>query len=541
MNGSLVVGLNAGLLAAGFVAAFLISLGFVIFFSDTGSVTNKSFLALSLSSVVWSMFNYGIYTTSDPAVMLWSLRLVMFSAVWFAYSFFTLFYVFPERNKTLPIWYRFLLLPATATVSITTLTPFVFAGVAHISANGRMLEVINGPGIFLFGILAFALDFGAIILLIRKTLRAQGGTRNSYRLILVGTAITIFLIIALNFMLPAFFGNSTFVAYGTLSLLPFIGCVAYAIDRGHVLNVKELGTAFLVSALAIATLIELLFTTGPILILFRVSLFVLILVVGISLIRAVIKEVEQREKIEKLADELQDTNSRQEMLIHFIGHEVKGSLTKDEGAFAALEEGDFGALPETAKPFVERALAESRYGVEAVSNILKASNLKRGVVNYTNVPIDLKALAQEAVDHARPAAERKGLSLSLAAGDEPYQIVGDADEIRDHVFRNLIENAINYTPSGSVAVSLSREHGAGGDRVVFSVQDTGVGITEDDQKRLFTEGGHGKESQKVNPNSTGYGLFIAKMTVGAQGGEIRAVSDGAGKGATFSVSFAATA
>ena len=543
MDGSLAIGLNAGILAAGSVAAFLLSLGFVIFFSDTRSATNRSFLALALSSVIWSLFNYGIYTTANPAVMLWSLRFVMFTAIWFAYSFFTLFYVFPNREQRLPTWYRFLLLPATATVSIVTLTPFVFAGVANVSADGKLLQVVNGPGIFLFGILAFVLDFGAIVLLLRKMMRAQEDMKHTYRLILAGTAITILLIIALNFMLPAFFGNSVFVTYGTLSLLPFIGCVAYAIDRGHVLNVKELGTAFLVSALAVATLIELIFTTDPVVILFRTSLFALILIVGISLIRVVIKEVEQREKIQELADELEKTNKQQETLIHFIGHEVKGFLTKDEGALAALEEGDFGTLPEELKPFVSRALDETRHGVESVSSILKAANLKRGTVSFTKAPFDLKALAADSVERARTTAEGKGLALSFEAGEGSFTMNGDKEQIQDHILRNLIDNAVNYTPSGSISVTLKREgdpapsnpFGAG--KLVFAVKDTGVGITDEDKARLFTEGGHGKDSQSINVHSTGYGLYIAKQITEAHGGTVRAESEGPGKGSTFIAEF----
>jgi signal transduction histidine kinase len=69
------------------------------------------------------------------------------------------------------------------------------------------------------------------------------------------------------------------------------------------------------------------------------------------------------------------------------------------------------------------------------------------------------------------------------------------------------------------------------------VKDTGVGITEEDKARLFTEGGHGKDSQTINAHSTGYGLFIAKQITEAHGGTIRAESEGAGKGSIFVVEF----
>jgi signal transduction histidine kinase len=70
---------------------------------------------------------------------------------------------------------------------------------------------------------------------------------------------------------------------------------------------------------------------------------------------------------------------------------------------------------------------------------------------------------------------------------------------------------------------------------VLTSVDTGVGITPEDMKRLFTEGGHGAESIKVNVHSTGYGLYIAKQIAEAHGGAIRAESEGKGKGSRFIV------
>ena len=531
MDGTLGINLNAGLFFVGAVAALLVSMGFVVFISDMKSITHKSFLALAGTSVVWSLLNYAIYKSSDPFIVLWFLRFIMFMSTWFAYSFFTFFYVFPNRDQVLPNWYKFILLPVTGSVSILTLTPYVFTAIDSFSTSGQVQQVTNGPGIYLFGLLVFILDFGAIYLLIRKTLRARGSIRSPYNLILIGAVSTILLIIVCSFIFPVFFGNSSLVAYGTLFLLPFIGFTAYAIDKGHVLNVKVLGTAFLVSALAITTLVELIFTTDATLILFRTSLFALIMLVGLLLVRAVVKEVEQREKIQKLAGELQETNERQEVLFHFIGHEVKGFLTKDANAFAALAEGDFGVLPEPLKPFVGQALMQARGGERSVTDILTASNLKKGTVAYTKESLDFKVLTAEAVEKARVVAEQKGLTLSFVADESSYQMVGDRAQISDHVLRNLIDNAINYTPSGSVAVSLKKENG----KIIFAIKDSGIGITEEDKKHLFTECGHGKDSQRVNAHSTGYGLYIAKNIILAHGGTIRAESEGEGKGSTFIV------
>jgi len=353
--------------------------------------------------------------------------------------------------------------------------------------------------------------------------------------VLWGLFITSVLIITFNLILPAFFNNSSLILYSAVFILPTVIGAAYAIRVHHLFNVKVFSSALLVFLLAIISFGEIIFSDTFTLVLFRMSVFVLVLVFGINLIRSVIREVEQREKIQKLAGELQETNERQEGLIHFIGHEVKGSLAKDAGVFASLTEGDLGALSDTAKTFVERALAETRQGADAVANILKAANLKKGTVAYTKAPFDLKALAKEAVERARPLAEEKGLALSFITDDSAYQMTGDKVQINDHVLRNLIDNAVNYTPTGSITVSLKKEDA----KLVFVVKDTGVGITEEDKKRLFTEGGHGKDSQTINVHSTGYGLYIAKRIVEEHKGTVRAESQGPGTGSSFIVEFPA--
>lgn len=244
-------------------------------------------------------------------------------------------------------------------------------------------------------------------------------------------------------------------------------------------------------------------------------------------------------ELARLKEELEVTNERQEGLLHFIGHEVKGFLTKDEGSFAALLDGDIAPLPDTLKPFVTSALAQSRDGARSVTDILTASNQKKGTIAYDKAPFDLRALVESVVAKEQPMAADRGLTLTLHVNEDAglYTLLGDKDKMGDNVLRNLIENAIHYTPQGSITANLTKDDG----KIAFSVSDTGIGITEEDKKRLFTEGGHGKDSMRVNVHSTGYGLFIAKNIVEAHGGTIKAESEGQGSGSRFTIEFPAAA
>ncbi len=324
-----------------------------------------------------------------------------------------------------------------------------------------------------------------------------------------------------------------FLFYGLLALPVFLIVLVYSITNLELFRVQSFGIQVLIYLILLLISAQFLFVDSlKDQLLIGITL-VFTAIFGYLFQQSALREVVQRHKIEVLAGDLKDTNQRQESLIHFVGHEVKGFLTKDQGAFAELAEGDLGPLPQGAKSFAETALSGTRDAVRSISDILAASNLKKGTTTFQMVAFDLKKVIAEAVEKAQGMAKQKGLALSFAVPDlvSPYLLQGDPGQLGDHVFRNIIENAINYTPSGFVQTSLKKEES----KYVFTVKDTGVGITDEDKKHLFTEGGHGKDSQKINVHSTGYGLFIAKNIVEAHRGTIRVESEGEGKGTTFIV------
>lgn len=529
------VDVNFDLLSVGIAIAGMVLLGSIIFFNDTKSITNRSFLYFSILTAIWGISNYLEYRFTTVEATLWALRLHLFISTLHAFFFFRLAYVFPREQVAFPRWYRFVLVPVVAAVMITVLTPLVFSGIATLAPVGQVTRATPGPGIALFMLVAFGLLISSLVILFRRVARTTGIERWQSLVLSIGMALMVMLILTFNVVLPNLFSNRNFIPLAALFIFPFVAFTSYAIYRHHLFNLKVATTAFLGFMMTVFTFVNVLYSTDTSAVVINITAFLIVLIGSIRIVQDTLN-------LKRLTEELSAANARQETLIHFIGHEVKGSLTKDMGSFAALVDGDFGQLQDGMKSFVERALAESRQGVDAIGNILTASNLKKGTVAHAREPFDLKALVTEAVDKARPAAKQKGLSLSFATDDSSYQMIGDKTQIGDHVLRNLIDNAVNYTPSGSITVSLekTRDKSPSKERIVFRVKDTGVGITEEDKKRLFTEGGHGKDSQTINVHSTGYGLYIAKQIVTANGGTIRVESEGEGRGATFIVEFPAT-
>lgn len=490
------------------------------------SLPARLFLGTIFFFTIWTVIDLPLWALNRPDInlFLWSTQvltevLVYAAAFYFAYTFIS--------QKDIPFTWKLLLTAALSPILLLLPTSYLFPGV-DISTC-----VVIETSFVIWYTYAFEILVSFLILFAGfSSMQKQPKRKKEIALFIAGLIVFLIALSSGN-IIGSITENWDLAQVGLFGMPVFIAFLTYTVVKFKTFNAKLIAAQALVFSLAGAVLSLLFLQTIPNIRIVAGITFVFVCILGYLLVRSVKKEIEQREHIEKLALELEATNERQETLIHFIGHEVKGFLTKDAGALAALVEGDLGPLPEPAKPFVSRALAEARSGVDSVGNILKASNLKKGTVAYEKAPFDLKALVAEAVEKAKGAAEARGLALSFTAAEGGYQMTGDKAQISDHVLRNLIDNAVNYTPAGSIAVSLKWEP----QKLVFAVKDSGIGITEEDKKRLFTEGGHGKDSQKVNAHSTGYGLYIAKQIVEAHGGSIRAESEGAGKGSTFIVEF----
>lgn len=230
--------------------------------------------------------------------------------------------------------------------------------------------------------------------------------------------------------------------------------------------------------------------------------------------------------------QLKEASRKQQELLKFLSHEVKGHLTKSKAAFAAIIEGDFGPITPPLDSMAHVALEDSQKGVDTVMSILNNGSLESGELQLVMKPFDLAICVRKAVEDIRPAAAAKKLSL-VSSFDSPCVINGDEQKIERHVIRNFLDNAIRYTPAGQIDVILEKVNGM----ARISIADTGVGIPENDMQKLFTQGGHGEHSRDVNPESTGYGLFIAKQIVDKHEGRIWARSSGAGTGSTFFAEF----
>ena len=194
--------------------------------------------------------------------------------------------------------------------------------------------------------------------------------------------------------------------------------------------------------------------------------------------------------------------------------------------------GAYGELTSELNTMAKKGLSSDDEGIKTIDLVLNAFNLEKGIVKYDMKEMDFSSLVEESFESRKNPAQEKGLNFNLNIEEGEYKILGDKFWLTE-VTNNLIENAVRYTISGEVLVVLKKVN----KKLLFSVKDTGVGITDEDKKNLFNAGGRGKNSVKVNVDSTGYGLYSVRLIVESHGGRVWAESEGEGKGSTFFVEF----
>lgn len=515
-------------------ALFNIGLAVIILRQNWRNLTNLYFGVFLCALAVWALVLIGTQIGPSYEFWLYSTKAAYISALVIGIGFYLFSISFPEGvrppAKTL-LWTCGLSLLFTAALLIEP--SFLTKEITTYSwGNGIRLGL---PEYLMFTVLFCFLYVGGLIRTWIKYFRSEAGL-SKIQLLIIALSVTVTGIGGMyyNLVLPSpFFDNSRYIWTGPLFTTSIAVMIMYSIFRLKLFNAKVIVTELLIALLWIFTFLRTLLASNSMEQLWNGGLFVLALTIGFLLVKSVRAEVDSREKIEKLAGDLKIANQRQEGLIHFVSHEVKGALGKCAGLLSLIKEGDFGQVSPELAVVTERGLTDTRTAVDMVSTILLSSNLKSGVMKFDMQSLNfLDDVVRPAVDALRIDAERKGLQMFFKEEvSVPCVVVGDKEMLSQHVVRNLIDNAIRYTPVGSIIVSVR----CISEKMVLSVTDSGVGISEDDMAQLFTEGGRGKDSVKVNVNSTGYGLFFAKQLVDAHGGSIRAESAGSGKGSTFVV------
>jgi len=235
---------------------------------------------------------------------------------------------------------------------------------------------------------------------------------------------------------------------------------------------------------------------------------------------------EQMSKARQAAEE--GARAKAEFLAN-MSHEIRTPLTGVIGMADLLSETD---LDEDQGRYTDTIRGSSQALMAIINDILDLSKLDAGRMELHPVSFSPRACLQETLDLLMPAARSKGLELSLRVDDLAAEYIKADDGRLRQVVTNIVGNAIKFTEEGGVFLTLSLAEGARGKRLICEVRDTGIGISKENQDRIFDHFSQAEAATTRKFGGTGLGLSISKHILDVMGGTISVDSE-VGQGATF--------
>lgn len=230
--------------------------------------------------------------------------------------------------------------------------------------------------------------------------------------------------------------------------------------------------------------------------------------------------VEDRSRIRRLESLRRD-------FVANVSHELKTPLAAIQGYVETMI--DDAEMPgPTRQRFLEKVARQSERLSRLVGDLLTLSRLDEVDLDAAVALVDVGQVVRETVRDLAALAGKRGLRLSADALSAAAPVRADPEALRQ-VVGNLVDNAIKYTPEGGdVRVRLR----VVGGRVTLEVEDTGIGLSPEDQRRVFERFYRVDRARSRDLGGTGLGLSIVKNTVRSLGGEVGVRSE-LGKGSTF--------
>jgi signal transduction histidine kinase len=239
-------------------------------------------------------------------------------------------------------------------------------------------------------------------------------------------------------------------------------------------------------------------------------------------------------EVEELNEHLKQLDKAKTEFLSIASHQLRTPLSAIRGYLSLLDEGDFGEMQQAQRDVVTKTQENVRRLVSLVNDLLSLSRIEAGTGprSLSIDQIDLGDLITQVTDELVVKAKSKKLDLVWHKPATPIMVDLDREKF-EQVIMNLVDNALNYTPEGSVFVTLE-DHD---ETALLKVHDTGIGLDSETISHLFTKFYRSTDAIKVKPDGTGIGLYIAKTIVEAHRGKIWLESV-PGKGTTFFVELA---
>jgi two-component system sensor histidine kinase/response regulator len=237
--------------------------------------------------------------------------------------------------------------------------------------------------------------------------------------------------------------------------------------------------------------------------------------------------------------ELAEASRMKSAFIANMSHELRTPLNAIIGFTGALLMRLPGPLTAEQEKQLNTVRTSARHLLSLINDILDVAKIEAGKVTLALEPVQCQQLLAETTDALRPLAAQKGLSLQLDMPEAPITIDSDRRALTQIII-NLVNNAIKFTETGSVRVALSQRGSSQAPVTEFWVTDSGTGIREEDQSKLFQAFSQLDSTLTRHAEGAGLGLYLCQNLASLLGGKLTFTSE-FGSGSTFVLALPAQA
>jgi len=260
---------------------------------------------------------------------------------------------------------------------------------------------------------------------------------------------------------------------------------------------------------------------------------IIILVVFVALIYSLFRSLSRTlDYLENARIEADQANKSKSSFLATMSHEIRTPLNAIIGLTQVQLQNN--ELPQNIFDAFERIYTSGNSLLKIINDILDLSKVETGVLDLTPDVYDTPSLINDTVQLNIVRIGTKNIDFILDVDQNlPHKVLGDELRVKQ-ILNNLISNAIKYTNNGYIKLKIHHMDAGDDVKLYFQIEDTGAGISIDDQKQLFSEYTRFNIRENLFTEGTGLGLTITKNLVQMMGGEI-SVESVLGKGSTFSV------
>ncbi len=248
------------------------------------------------------------------------------------------------------------------------------------------------------------------------------------------------------------------------------------------------------------------------------------------LVATAVQNIRAYEAERRTVEELRRLSALRADFVSLVSHELRSPMAAVIGSARTLQQRWRELSPAHRDSFLELIAGETNRLAQLVSDVLDTSRIEAGTFSYQFTDVDVGELVRDAVASATVGQDEVSVVASVRTPLPPVRADGDR---LGQVLRNLVDNAVKYSPAGSAVKVSAYAHG---DRVLVDVVDAGPGIPREHRRLIFEKFGRAK-TDGAKPG-TGLGLFIARSIAEAHGGSLE-VSSSPERGSTFTLTLPA--